>query len=139
MSIDDFRIELYNEVFALWRDCNGIGLSSADSRECIQNYLERNPGMSFVAVADGSVVGTILGGHDGRRGYIHHLAVRSVFRRKGLGRRLVDRCLGVLADAGIQKCHVFVIDGNDDGIAFWESAGWSARPDILVVSKIIKE
>ena len=139
MSIDDFRIELYNEVFALWRDCNGIGLSSADSRECIQNYLERNPGMSFVAVADGSVVGTILGGHDGRRGYIHHLAVRSVFRRKGLGRRLVDRCLGVLADAGIQKCHVFVIDGNDDGIAFWELAGWSARPDILVVSKIIKE
>ena len=137
ISISPFVIEAYEDVLGLWQQCAGIGLSDADSRANIQSYLERNPGMSFVARADGQIMGAILAGHDGRRGYIHHLAVHPDFRRHGLGRQLVDRCLDVLKKAGIQKCHIFIFNGNADGIAFWTSAGWERRTDIGVMSKTL--
>ena len=74
-SISPLTIESYDAVLALWKQCEGVGLSDADSKEGIQRYLDRNPGMSFVATASGVVVGAVLAGHDGRRGYVHHLAV----------------------------------------------------------------
>ena len=140
MKIDfsQFGIELYDDVLALWRKCEGVGLSDADSRERIQAYLDRNPGMSSVGVSDGKVVGAVLAGHDGRRGYIHHLAVHPDCRRQGLAHQLVDHCLTVLAKAGIQKCHIFIFNNNADGIAFWKSLGWTPRPDIGVISKTIE-
>lgn len=138
IEIAPFTIELYDEVLAMWRQCEGIGLSSADSRENIKGYLDRNPGMSFVATDRGRIVGAILAGHDGRRGYIHHLAVRSGCRRRGIGRTLADRCLTVLAESGIVKCHIFIFNNNIDGIAFWKSAGWTPRSDIQVISKTIE-
>jgi ribosomal protein S18 acetylase RimI-like enzyme len=137
ISILPFVMEAYDDVLGLWQQCDGIGLSDADSRANIQSYLERNPGMSFLAQADGRIVGAILAGHDGRRGYIHHLAVHPDFRRHGLGRQLVGRCLEVLEKAGIQKCHIFIYNGNADGIAFWTSAGWERRTDIGVMSKTL--
>lgn len=138
ISISQFKIESYDDVLALWQQCEGVGLSDADSRESIQAYLDRNPGMSFVATADGKVVGIVLAGHDGRRGYVHHLAVHPDCRRQGLARQLVDCCLTVLADSGIQKCHIFIFKSNADGIAFWASVGWTSRSDIGVISKTLK-
>ena len=137
ISISQLGIDLYEDVLALWQQCEGVGLSDADSRESIRMYLDRNPGMSFVATADGRAVGAVLAGHDGRRGYIHHLAVHPDWRRQGIARRLVERSLAVLADAGIRKCHLFIFDDNADGIAFWKSLGWTHRSDIGVISKTI--
>lgn len=137
-EITTFSIDLYDDVLALWQQCEGVGLSDADSRDSIQAYLTRNPGMSFVAIADSKVVGAILAGHDGRRGYIHHLAVHPSCRRHGLGRKLVDRAISVLRSAGIQKAHIFIFNSNADGIAFWESVGWTPRNDIGVISKTIE-
>ena len=137
-EITPFSIDSYEDVLALWRQCEGIGLSDADSRESIQTYLNRNPGMSFVALADGKVVGSILAGHDGRRGYIHHLAVHPSCRRLGLGRALVAQATCALLSAGIQKAHIFIFNSNAEGIAFWESVGWSPRGDIGVISKTIQ-
>ena len=138
IAISPFTIELYDSAIALWQQCEGIGLSGADSRECVRSYLERNPGISFVATSEGIVVGTILAGHDGRRGYIYHLAIHPDHRRKSLGRQLVDRCLAVLADAGIQKCHLFIFNENIGGIKFWKRIGWVHRSDISVISKTIE-
>lgn len=138
-EVSPFTIEMYDGVLALWQQCEGIGLSSADSREGIRVYLERNPGMSFVAIADRNVIGAVLAGHDGRRGYIHHLAVHPAHRQQGLGRRLVDRCLDALRDAGIQKCHIFIFTENSGGIDFWESVGWMRRADISVMSRVLQE
>ena len=138
IDISQFEIESYDDVLALWQQGRGVGLSDADSRENIQTYLDRNPGMSFVATDGGKVVGIVLAGHDGRRGYIHHLAVHPYCRRQGIGCRLVDRCLTVLADSGIHKCHIFIFNNNADGIAFWKSVGWTHRSDIGVISKIIE-
>jgi N-acetylglutamate synthase len=138
ITISPFTIELYDSVLGLWQQCEGVGLSSADSKECIRSYLERNPGMSFVAAMGAKVVGAVLAGHDGRRGYIHHLAIHPAHRRKSLGCQLVDRCLAVLAEAGIQKCHIFIFNENTDGIDFWKSIGWIHRSDISIVSKNIE-
>ena len=99
IEIRPFSMADYDAVFALWRQCEGIGLSQADSRDSIRHYLKRNPGMSFVASSGDVVVGAVLCGHDGRRGYIHHLAVHSDYRRRSLGRRLVEHCLQGLGAA----------------------------------------
>lgn len=137
IAIHPFSLDHYEAVFTLWQECEGIGLSQADSREGIRLYLERNPGMSFVATSSDAVVGAVLGGHDGRRGYIHHLAVHPNHRRRALGRRLVDHCLAALAREGIQKCHLFIMNHNQAGFGFWKSVGWTPRNDISVISKNI--
>jgi len=122
-------------VHALWRACEGIGLSAADRRPGIAAYLRRNRNLSFVAVAGGRIIGAVLCGHDGRRGYLHHLAVGPEWRRRGIGRALVDAALARLAAAGIAKCNLFLYDHNAAGRAFWRQHGWSARPDLILMQK----
>ena len=138
INITPFTIESYDGVFTLWQECEGVGLSSADSKECIQSYLVRNPGMSFVAMIDSQIVGAVLCGHDGRRGYIHHLSVHPSRRRQGIARQLVDHCLQALQDEGIKKCHLFIFKDNANGIQFWKSTGWDYRSDLSVISKTIE-
>ena len=93
IEIREFTIEDYEPVYALWKASEGIDLSDADSKEGIKHFLEHNPGLSFIAVQDKQVVGAALCGHDGRRGYIHHLAVAKSHRRQGIGKSLVGRCI----------------------------------------------
>ncbi|MBW2412377.1 MAG: GNAT family N-acetyltransferase [Deltaproteobacteria bacterium] len=138
ISYTPFTLDDYTQVIDLWEKCEGIGLSAADSVEGIEKYLERNPGMSLVARDFDTVVGSILGGHDGRRGYIHHLAVSPAYRRQGVGRKLVEECIAGLQGWGIQKIHIFIFNDNEVGIAFWEQIGWTYRKDISLISKIIK-
>jgi N-acetylglutamate synthase len=138
MDIREMTIGDYAEVFDLWHRSEGVGLSDGDSRENIQQYLDRNPGMSFVALMDNNIVGAVLAGHDGRRGYIYHLAVDSHHRKQGIGRNLVDHCVNVMAESGIKKCHIFIFNENAAGIAFWKSIEWSPRSDISVISKNIE-
>lgn len=139
MNIEPFNIDRYDEVYALWDRCSGVGLSSADERDQIAAYLARNPGMSFLALDGSAVVGIVLGGHDGRRGYLHHLAVDDDYRRQGIGRQLVANCLSALTAEGIQKCHLFIFHENEGGIAFWQAQGWTLRQDIRVMSKHLSE
>ena len=134
MSIGD-----YADVMRLWQETEGMGLSSADSPEAISRYLARNPGMSFVAVSEqGELAGAVLCGHDGRRGYLHHLAVREAFRREGLAKTLVESCLERLRQAGIEKCHIFVYNTNEVGQAFWKAMGWTERTTLIIMSKDIE-
>jgi putative acetyltransferase len=140
ITIKPLTIDSYDKVLALWQMTEGIGLSSADSKKCINSYLERNPGMSFVAsTTDGKIIGAILAGHDGRRGYIHHLSVNADFRRQGLGSQMVAKCQQKLQEAGLQKCHVFIFNDNTTGIKFWKSIGWIYRRDLEIISKNIEQ
>ena len=130
-----FRIADYGEVHALWRRSSGIGLNESDGRAEIGRYLRRNPGLSFVATSRGRVVAAVLCGHDGRRGYLHHLAVDRKWRRRGVGGSLVAACLGRLGTEGIPKCNLFLFAGNRSGTAFWRSQGWTVRADLRLVQR----
>ncbi len=127
----------YEQALQLWKSLPGIGLSGADEKENIRDFLQKNPSTCFVALRGGDLIGTILGGSDGRRGYIYHLAIQQSERNKGIGKKLVGLCLNEYKKSGIQKCHIFVISNNSEGIAFWEKVGWLRRDDILVMSKEI--
>jgi N-acetylglutamate synthase len=129
-----FSMNDYDAAIALWRETEGIGLSEADSRENIAYFLAHNPGMSCVAEEGGRIVGAVLCGTDGRRGFLHHLAVSRSRRRSGLGRALVDRCLASLAEAGMRKCHIFVLSDNVEGRRFWTRIGWEERTTLTVMS-----
>ena len=134
----DFTPADYDGAVALWRSCPGIGLNESDTRPAIAAYLARNPGLSLVATdATGTIVGAVLCGHDGRRAYLHHLAVASAHRRRGLGRRLVGTALDRLRTAGIPKCNLFLYATNTAGRAFWERCGWSARADLVLIQRAL--
>ena len=128
-----FRIEDYDGVIALWRRTEGVGLNESDTRRAIAAYLRRNPRLSFVAEQNGRIIGAVLCGHDGRRGYLHHLAVSKRHRLRSIGRQLVNACLAKLRKAGIQKCNIFIFASNAAGMKFWTHTGWSLRTELRLV------
>jgi len=123
-------------VLSLWRGMPGIGMDeTSDSRSGLARYLKRNPGLSFVACDRGTIIGAILSGHDGRRGYLYHLAVAPSHRKLGIGKALVSRCLRLLGRRGIPKCNLFLFRANAQGRAFWKHNGWNLRRDLSVFQK----
>ena len=135
MLIRKMTLKDHCQVLALWRNTKGIGTGDGDSKKEIKYYLKRNPGLSFVAVSDKRIAGAVLCGHDGRRGYLHHLAVAPEFRSKGIGTGLVNACLSGLKTLGIAKCNIFVYKTNISGRKFWTKYGWGTRTDLLVMQK----
>lgn len=119
MSISD-----YQEVYQLWTSVDGLRISNGDSMENLNRYLQRNPGMSFIARCNGELVGTVLCGHDGLVGMIHHLAVAPAHRNLGIASKLVQSALGALNLAGIERCQISVGATNAVGRSFWRKLGW---------------
>lgn len=137
LSIRQMKLSDYDEIYELWKNCTGIGLSRADSRQGVERFLERNPGLSFIATDGPKIVATILAGHDGRRGYLHHVAVDEEYRRRGIGEALVEKALSELALLGIQKCHLFVVERNETALRFWKLTGWVERDELIMFSRDI--
>ena len=135
LVIREFTMGDYDSAHALWSAAAGVGLSQADEPRNIARFLEHNPGLSFVAEEGAEIVGAVLCGTDGRRGFLYHLAVDAAHRRSGIGRQLVQRCLSALSSAGMRKCHLFVIADNVEGQRFWRSIGWEERPTLKVMSR----
>lgn len=124
-------IEDYDEVYHLWEKIRGFGLRSVDdSREGIRRFLRRNPSTSVVAVEDGKVVGSILCGHDGRRGCFYHVCVDEQYRRRGIGNAMVVMAMEALKKEEINKVCLIAFTQNDIGNAFWNTIGWTKRQDL---------
>ena len=124
----------YDPGRQLWEQSEGVGLNESDTPEAIAAFLFRNPGLSLVTqLPDGRIIGAVLCGHDGRRGYLHHLAVSHPYRGQGHGSRLVESCLALLRAQGVPKCNIFLFATNTAGRAFWLRETWVARDDLLVM------
>lgn len=108
----------------LWSQAEGVELSEGDELNELVGYLARNPDLSFAAFAGPRLVGAVLGGHDGRRGYLYHLAVAPDQRGGGIGRELVERSLAGIRAHGIRRALILVAEGNDGGARFWSRVGW---------------
>ena len=131
MIIRAMNITDYDKVYDLWMSCKNMGFNNLDdSKEGIERFLNRNPNTSYVAEENDTIVGIILAGHDGRRGYIYHMSVDESYRKQGIGKQLVDKSLAALKEEGINKVALLVFNKNEVGNAFWEKQGFTAREDI---------
>ena len=130
-NIRSMCIEDYPAVWALWQGIRGFGIRSIDdSKESIARFLERNPGFSVVAERDGEIVGSILCGHDGRRGCLYHVCVKESCRMQGIGKAMVVFCMEALKKEQINKVSLIAFTKNDVGNAFWKEIGWTKREDL---------
>ena len=120
----EFVIGDYDAAIALWSGVEGVEICEGDSREEMAEYLQRNPGLSRVAEVDGKIVGVALCGHDGRRGWIYHLAVAPTNRRQRVGKILLDACVNGLRAAGLKRAIILVAGDNPGGHQFWLRNGW---------------
>lgn len=124
-------IEDYEGVYALWKKIKGFGIRSIDdSREGVARFLKRNPTTSVVAEKDGRIVGSILCGHDGRRGCLYHVCVDENYRRHGIGKEMVVFAMKALKEEQINKVSLIAFTENDIGNAFWNTIGWTERLDL---------
>lgn len=140
MTIREMKIEDYEAVYSLWMSCVGMGLNNLDdSKEGVGRFIERNPETSLVAIVDSLIVGVIMVGNDGRRGYIYHTAVHPEYRKRGIAKQLVDAAMKVLSVLGINKVALVVFERNDKGNAFWESQGFTVRNDLVYRNKALVE
>ncbi len=126
MTMDD-----YDAVYKLWKKIHGFGIRSIDdSREGIERFIKRNPNTSIVAEVDGKIVGSILCGHDGRRGCFYHVCVDENYRRRGIGKTMVVHAMEELKREHINKVSLIAFTKNDVGNAFWNQIGWTKRQDL---------
>lgn len=133
-------IEDYDNVYRLWTLTKGMGLNNLDDAKTgINIFLQRNPNTCFVATFHNEIIGTIISGHDGRRGYIYHTAVSEKFRKKGIGQKLVASSLSALKTEGINKVALVVFSKNKLGNLFWEKIGFRKREDLIYRDKTINE
>ena len=130
-TVRSMQIEDYDQVYALWMTIHGFSIRTIDdSREGVERFLKRNPGISVVAEMDGRVVGAILCGHDGRRGCLYHVCVHEDYRMHGIGRAMVVHCMNALQQEGINKVSLIAFTKNDIGNAFWKQICWTKREDL---------
>jgi ribosomal protein S18 acetylase RimI-like enzyme len=140
MNIRMMTINDYEKVYSLWLNTPNMGLTNLDdSKDGIAKYLARNPSTCFVAEKDGNIIGVILSGHDGRRGFIYHLAVTQNEKQQGVGSSLVNAAMSALEREGINKVALVVIDKNENGNAFWQKQGFTTREDLVYRNKAITE
>lgn len=123
--------EDYPEIYKLWMSIQGFAIRSLDdSKEGIERFLQRNPKTSVVACEGKQIIGAILCGHDGRRGYFYHVCVAKEFRNHGIGRKMAEFALEALKQEGITKACLIAFQTNEVGNQFWNSAGWDLRDDL---------
>ncbi len=134
MTIDD-----YEEVYSLWMSCKGMGLNNLDdSKEGIEKFLIHNPNTCFVA-EENCIVGAIMVGNDGRRGYIYHTAVNPKYQNQKIGTKLLNTAINELIKLGINKVALVVFDRNEKGNIFWKKQGFTIRDDLIYRNKSLKD
>ena len=140
MNIRIMTVNDYEQVYSLWLNTPNMGLNNLDdTKDGIAKYLERNPNTCFVAEKNGNIIGVILSGHDGRRGFIYHAAVAQGEQRQGVGTALVNTAMSALEHEGINKVALVVYGKNEKGNVFWEKQEFTTREDLVYRNKAIAE
>ena len=140
MNFRLMQISDYDSVYNLWINTPGMGLNSVDdSKEGIEKFLKRNPSTCFIAEENEKIVGVIMAGNDGRRGYIYHTAVLPEFRGKHIAKILVENAMAALEKEGITKVALVVFEKNQNGNGFWEKIGFTVRNDLIYRNKTIAQ
>jgi ribosomal protein S18 acetylase RimI-like enzyme len=135
MIIKEFILSDYGAVNALWRKTKGICSCEKclryDSEEEVAKFLAKNPKTCFVAEENEKLAGVILAGNDGRTALIYHLAVDEKFRKRGIGKALVEKAVEALKQEGMEAVTLFCLRNNEGGNAFWESVGFTEMTEAI--------
>lgn len=126
----------YQPALDLWSNAGpGIHIRRSDEPAEIEKKLLRDPDLFLVAEAQGQLIGTVIGGFDGRRGLIYHLAVQAGFRKHGVGGLLMDEVERRLKAKGCLKVYLMVASDNENAIGFYKERGWQPMDPILTYAK----
>jgi ribosomal protein S18 acetylase RimI-like enzyme len=138
-KIREMVIKDYNEIINLWKNTEGIGINDYDdSKKRIKIFLDKNPNSCFVAEHENKIIGTIMGANDGRRGFIYHLMVKPEYRKKGIGKKLLEKVEKNFKKDGIRKIYLVALKKNKTGNKFWENNGYVTMDFVKFRSKIIE-
>ena len=137
MKIKNFKIEQYDEVYEIWKR-TGLSLGASDTREQVERISSLNSGLFLVGIKKNEVVAVVMGAFDGRRGYVHHLAVKPEYQRKGYGKMMMDELHSRFLKTNIKKVHLFIERDNEGVINFYKKIGWHVRDDLEMMSYVPK-
>jgi len=126
-------MEYYDDVIQLWTNA-GINVSSSDSKEEIERMLNRNPELFLIGIFKNKVVAVVMGGFDGRRGFVHHLAVDPKYQRSGYGTQIMSKLNENFRQKGVHKIHLFVEKRNEEAMDFYKTLGWEIREYLTMMS-----
>jgi len=135
MIIKKFSMKYYDDVIQIWKT-SGISVGSSDEREEIRRVLHKNPGLFLVGLIDKKVIAVVIGASDGRRGYVHHLAVSPDYQNKGYGRKIMEELHERFRNLNVHKVHLFIEKYNEDVINFYKKLGWEIRDDLIMMSYV---
>lgn len=138
MLIREMQIQDYEVVYALWKLAH-LHLKRSDERAEIERMLRWNPTTCLVGEAEGTIVAAVMGGFDGRRGMVHHLAVHPDYRGRGLGRRMMEELEQRFEKMGVMKVNLFVVNHNTQVLGFYARLGYQERHELITLSKTLAE
>lgn len=138
IEVDEFTLGDYPEVYDLWRRTDLL-LRPSDERDAIELKLARDPDLFLVARAADRIVAVVVGGWDGRRAYVYHLAVDPGWRRRGVANVLMDELEERFRGKGALKAKLQVLTGNDASMAFFEHRGYELETPCRPVGKQLVE
>ena len=137
LQIREFHPNDFDDTVALWKQ-GGIDLGLSDTREEILNMHRTNPDLFLVGESDGRIVAVVMGGFDGRRGIVHHLAVAKEFRHKGWARMIMEELERRFNYRGVVKINFWIQTTNLDAVGFYEKIGYHQRGDLITMSKVLR-
>ena len=135
MKIETFSMESYDDIISIWRK-TGISVGSTDTKEEIKRILDKNPQLFLVGKIDQKIIGVVVGGFDGRRGYVHHLAVDPDYQKRGYGTMIMDELNLRFRKLGVHKVHLFIEKYNKEVVSFYQKLGWEIRDDLIMMSYV---
>jgi len=131
-------MESYENIVDLWRK-SSISVGSTDTRDEIERMLQRNPNLFLIGKVDNKVIGVVMGGFDGRRGYVHHLAIDPDYQRRGFGTMIMDDLIKRFRKIGVHKVHLFIEKYNKELVEFYMNLSWEIRDDLIMMSFVPDE
>lgn len=136
MQIRPYQNSDQPAVIALWNEVLPDSAPHNDPATAIRKKIEEERDLFFVADVDGEVVGTVMGGYDGHRGWIYSVAVKPQQRRQGIGGKLLRRLEAALTERGCLKVNLQVRSSNSEVIAFYETLGYAVEERVSMGKRL---
>ncbi len=133
LKIELFTLRYYHDIIDLWKR-SGIEVGSSDTKDEIAKILKRNPDLFLIGKEDGKVVAVVIGAFDGRRGYVHHLAIDPNYQKKGYGKMMMDELIERFCKEKVHKVHLFIEKHNKEVVDFYKKLRWNIREDLIMMS-----